>query len=70
MKETKIKTSSLSLALKPGIKILVRSITFLLSEKTRPKNKRQAGFNNKVRLLKARPLYQLSLSDSENEKNK
>ena len=35
MKETKIKTSSLSLTLKPGNKILVRSIIFLLSEKKR-----------------------------------
>ena len=46
MKETKIKTSSLSLTLKPGNKILVRLIIFLLSEKTRPQNKRWAGFNN------------------------
>ena len=46
MKETKIKTSSLSLTLKPGNKILVRSIIFLLSEKTRTQNKRSAGFNN------------------------
>ena len=46
MKETKIKTSSLSLTLKPGIKILVRLIIFLLSEKTRTQNKRWAGFNN------------------------
>ena len=46
MKETKIKTSSLSLTLKPGIKILVRFIFFLLSEKTRTQNKRWAGFNN------------------------
>ena len=46
MKETKIKTSSLSLTLKPGIKILVRLIIFLLSEKTRSQNKRWAGFNN------------------------
>ena len=40
MKETKIKTSSLSLTLKPGNKILVRLIIFLLSEKTRTQNKR------------------------------
>ena len=33
MKETKIKTSSLSLTRKPGKKILVRSIFFLLSER-------------------------------------
>ena len=46
MKETKIKASSLSLTLKPGIKILVRLITFLLSEKTRTQNKRWARFNN------------------------
>ena len=46
MKETKIKTSSLSLTLKPGNKILVRLIIFLLSEKTRTQNKRWAGFNN------------------------
>ena len=46
MKETKIKTSSLSLTLKPGNKILVRLIIFLLSEKTRTENKRWAGFNN------------------------
>ena len=44
MKETKTKTSSLSLTLKPGNKILVRSILFLLSEKTRTQNKRLAGF--------------------------
>ena len=44
MKETKIKTSSLSLTLEPGNKILVRSIIFLLSEKTRTQNKRWAGF--------------------------
>ena len=43
MKETKIKTSSLSLTLKPGNKILVRLIFFLLSEKTRTQNKRWAG---------------------------
>ena len=46
MKETKIKTSSLSLTLKPGNTILVRSIIFLLSEKTRTQNKRWAGFKN------------------------
>ena len=48
MKETKIKTSSLSLTLKPGNKILVRLIIFLLSEKTRTQNKRWAGFNNNL----------------------
>ena len=46
MKETKIKTSSLSLTLEPGNKILARSIIFLLSEKTRTQNKRWAGFSN------------------------
>ena len=46
MKETKIKTSLLSLTLKPGNKILVCLIIFLLSEKTRTQNKRWAGFNN------------------------
>ena len=46
MKETKKKMSSLSLTLKPGNKILVRSIIFLLSEKTRTQNKRWAGFIN------------------------
>ena len=46
MKETKIKKSSLSLTLKAGNKILVRSISFLLAEKTRTQNKRLAGFNN------------------------
>ena len=46
MKETKLKTSSLSLTLKPKNKILVRLIIFLLSEKTRTQNKRWAGFNN------------------------
>ena len=46
MKETKIKTSSLSLTLKPGNKILVRSIIFLLSEKTRTQTKRWTGFTN------------------------
>ena len=45
MKETKME-SSLSLTLKPGNKILVRLIIFLLSEKTRTQNKRGAGFNN------------------------
>ena len=44
MKETKIKTSSLSLTLEPGNKILVRSIIFL-SEKTRTQNKRWAGMD-------------------------
>ena len=52
MKETKIKTSSLSLTLEPGNKILVRSTIFLLSEKTRTQNKdvREggAGFNNNL----------------------
>ena len=48
MKETKIKTSSLSLTLEPGNKILVRSTIFLLSEKTRTQNKRCAGFNNNL----------------------
>ena len=46
MKETKIKTSSLSLTLESGIKILVYSI--ILSEKTRTQNKRCAGFNNNL----------------------
>ena len=46
MKENKIKTSSLSLTLKPGNKTLVRLIIFLLSEKTRTQNKRWAEFNN------------------------
>ena len=45
-KKNKIKTSSLSFTLEPGNKILVRSINFLLSEKTRTQNKRWAGFNN------------------------
>ena len=45
MKETKIKTSSLSLTLKPGNKILVRLIFVLVSQKTRTQNKRWAGFN-------------------------
>ena len=40
MKETKIKKS------KPGNKILVHLIIFLLSEKTRTQNKRWAGFKN------------------------
>ena len=49
MKETKIKTSSLSLTLEPGNKILIRSIIFFLSEKTRTqKKKRWAGFNNNL----------------------
>ena len=48
MKETKIKTSSLSLTLEPGNKILVRSTIFLLSEKTTTQNKRCAGFNNNL----------------------
>ena len=52
MKKTKIKTSSLSLTLEPGNKILVRSTIFLLSEKTRTQNKdvREggAGFNNNL----------------------
>ena len=39
MKETKIKTSSLSLTLESGNKILVCSTTFLLSEKTSTQNK-------------------------------
>ena len=47
MKETKIKTSSVSLTLKPGNKILVRSIIFLLAEKTRTQNKViWAGYDN------------------------
>ena len=46
MKETKKKTSSLSLTLKPGNKILVRLIFVLVSQKTRTQNKRWAGFNN------------------------
>ena len=45
MKEFK-KESSLPLTLKPGNKILVRLIIFLLSEKTRTQSKRWAGFNN------------------------
>ena len=43
IKET---TSLLPLTLETGNKSLVRSITFLLSEKTRTQNKRWAGFNN------------------------
>ena len=43
MKETKIKTSSLLQTLEPGNKILVLSIIFLLSEKTRTQNKRWAN---------------------------
>ena len=46
MKETKIKTSSLSLTLKPGNKILVRLLIFLFSEKPRTQIKRWEGFNN------------------------
>ena len=45
MKETKLKTSSLSLTPKPGNKIFDHLIIFLLSEKTRTQNKRWAGFN-------------------------
>ena len=48
IKETKIKKSSLSLTLEPGNKILIRSIIFLLSEKTRTQNKRCAEFNNNL----------------------
>ena len=48
MKETKIKTSSLLLTLETGYEILVGSIIFLLSEKTRTQNKRWAGFNNNL----------------------
>ena len=48
MKETKIKTSSLSLTLKPGNKILVRLIFVLVSQKTRTQNKRWAGFNDNL----------------------
>ena len=44
MKETKIKTSSLSLTLESGNRILVCSTIFLLTEKTRTQNKRCAGF--------------------------
>ena len=43
MKETKIKTSSLSLTLEPGNKILIRSIIFSLSEKTRTQKKKVGG---------------------------
>ena len=39
MKVSKIKTSLLSLTLEPGNESLVRSIMFLLSEKTRTQNK-------------------------------
>ena len=39
MKETKIKTSSLSLTLKPGNKILVRSIIFYYQRKQELKTK-------------------------------
>ena len=45
LKETKIKTSSLSLTLEPGNKILIRSIIFLLSEKTKQK---MGGINNNL----------------------
>ena len=49
MKETKIKTSLLSLlTLEPRNKSLVRSIIILLSEKTRTQNKRWAGFNDNL----------------------
>ena len=48
MKETKIKTLSLSLTLEPENKILAHSIIFLLSEKTRTQNKRWAVFNNNL----------------------
>ena len=51
MKETKMKTSSLSLTLEPGNKILARSIFLLLLEKTRTQNKRWAGFNNTASTL-------------------
>ena len=47
-KESKIKTSSLSLTLEPGNEILVCSTIFLLSEKTRTQNKRCAGFTNNL----------------------
>ena len=46
MKETKIKTSSSLLTLKPGNKILVRLIIFFIIRETRTQNKRWAGFNN------------------------
>ena len=48
MKETKIKTSLLSLTLEPRYKSLVRSIIILLSENTRTQNKRWAGFNDNL----------------------
>ena len=48
MKETKIKTSLLSVTLEPRNKSLVRSIISLLSEKTRTQNKRWAGFNDNL----------------------
>ena len=48
MKETKIKTSSLSLTLESGNKILICSTIFLLSDNTRTQNKRCAGFNNNL----------------------
>ena len=48
MKETEIKTPSLSLTPESGDKILVCSTIFLLSEKTRTQNKRCAGFNNNL----------------------
>ena len=48
MKETKVKKSSLSLTLELGDNILVRSVIFLLSEKTRTQNKRWAAFNNNL----------------------
>ena len=48
MKETKIKTSLLSLTLEPRNKSLVRSIIILLSEKTRTQNKRWAEFNDNL----------------------
>ena len=43
-------TSLISLTLEKGNKSLVRSVTFLLSEKTRSKNKKWAGFNWQPRL--------------------
>ena len=46
MKETKIKTSSLSSTLETGNEILVRLIIFLSSEKTRTQNKSWGAFNN------------------------
>ena len=48
MKETKIKTSLLSLTLEPRNTSLVHSIIILLSEKTRTQNKRWAGFNDNL----------------------